>query len=325
MNIPLTWWVATVAVILTMLAIDLFVFHREAHRVDAKEAGIWTAVWVTLGLGFAGFIAWGFGAEFAGEYLAGYVIEKSLAVDNIFVFAVIFAAFGIPDRYQHRVLFWGVIGALVLRGAFIAAGAALLKNFHWTIYAFGALLLVTAWRMWQQRDHSTDPADNAIVRGLKKRLPMTDGLDGERFLVRRAGRTMVTPLLAALIAIEIADVVFAVDSIPAIFAVTEEPFLVFTSNAFAILGLRSMYFYLADMLHRFQHLSTGLVGVLAFVGLKMMLIDVVKIPIAASLGVIVVILGLSIISSIRSTSPHTHAESDDSSTPDDDTQVISSR
>ncbi len=302
MVVSLVWWAGAVALILGMLAVDLFLFHRDAHEVSAREAATWTMVWVALGLGFGAVVAWRFGMGFGAEYLAGYVIEKSLAVDNIFVFAVIFAAFSIPSKYQHRVLFWGVLGALVLRGAFIAAGAALLERFHWTIYLFGGLLIVTAWRMWTHRNHHPDPANNPAIRWLRHRLPMTDRLDGQRFFTIGNGKRVATPLFAALIAVEFADVVFAVDSIPAIFAVTNEPFLVFTSNAFAILGLRSMYFFLADMIQRFEYLSVGLAAVLVFVGTKMMLIDVYKIPIALSLAVIVSILAVSVLFSLRSAS-----------------------
>jgi len=299
MDVSLIWWVGVVGVILGMLAIDLFFFHREAHEVTSREAGIWTAVWITLGLGFGGIVAWRFGLDFGAEYLAGYVIEKSLAVDNIFVFAVIFAAFSIPARYQHRVLFWGVVGALILRAVFIAAGAVLLERFHWTIYLFGGLLVITAWRMWIHRDHKPDPANNPAIKWMQRRIPMSSELDGQKFFTVQNGKRVATPLLAALVAVEFADVVFAVDSIPAIFAVTSEPFLVFTSNAFAILGLRSMYFFLAGMIERFRYLSAGLSGVLAFVGIKMLLIDVYKVPIVVSLGVIVSIIGVSVIASLR--------------------------
>jgi tellurite resistance protein TerC len=299
MDVSLIWWVGVVGVILGMLAIDLFFFHREAHEVTSREAGIWTAVWITLGLGFGGIVAWRFGLDFGAEYLAGYVIEKSLAVDNIFVFAVIFAAFSIPARYQHRVLFWGVVGALILRAVFIAAGAVLLERFHWTIYLFGGLLVITAWRMWIHRDHKPDPANNPAIKWMQRRIPMSSELDGQKFFTVQNGKRVATPLLAALVAVEFADVVFAVDSIPAIFAVTSEPFLVFTSNAFAILGLRSMYFFLAGMIQRFTYLSAGLAAVLAFVGIKMLLIDVYKVPIVVSLGVIVSIIGVSVLASLR--------------------------
>lgn len=299
MDVSPIWWFGVVAVILGMLAIDLLIFHRDAHEVSAREAGVWTMVWVTLGLSFGGVIAWQFGLEYGGEYLAGYVIEKSLAVDNIFVFAVIFSAFAIPLKYQHRVLFWGVVGALIFRAIFIAAGAALLERFHWTIYLFGTLLIITAWRVWIHRDHHPDPANNRAIKWMQRRMPMTSRLDGQRFFTKENGKRLATPLFAALVAVEVADIVFAVDSIPAIFAVTSEPFLVFSSNAFAILGLRSMYFFLADMIKRFHYLSMGLAFVLAFVGIKMLLIDVYKIPIAVSLVVIVTILAVAVAMSLR--------------------------
>jgi len=318
MDVSLAWWVAVVGVVLGMLAVDLLVFHREAHEVSAREAGIWTLVWVVLGLGFGAVVVWQFGLDFGAQYFAGYVIEKSLAVDNIFVFAVIFSAFSIPAKYQHRVLFWGVIGALIFRAIFIAAGAALLDRFHWTIYLFGGLLIVTAWRLWSHRGHQPDPANNPAILWIRRRFPMTDRLDGQRFFTRQNAKRLATPLFAALVAVELADIVFAVDSIPAIFAVTSEPFLVFASNAFAILGLRSMYFLLADMIKRFRYLSVGLAAVLAFVGVKMLLIDVYKIPIAVSLAVIIATLAVSVVVSIRTTTvdgavhpdPHPRDESE---------------
>ncbi len=301
MDVSIAWWLGVVGAILAMLAVDLLFFHREAHEVSAREAGVWTVVWVTLGLGFGGIVAWQFGLDYGGQYLAGYVIEKSLAVDNIFVFAVIFSAFAIPPKFQHRVLFWGVLGALAFRAIFIAAGAALLDRFHWTIYLFGLLLVVTAWRMLKHRDHKPDPASNPLILWMRRHVPMTPHFDGQKFFTFENGRRLATPLFAALVAVEIADVVFAVDSIPAIFAVTSEPFLVFTSNAFAILGLRSMYFFLADMIRRFEYLSVGLAGVLGFVGVKMLLIDVYKIPTVVSLGVVVGILAVSVLVSLRLT------------------------
>ncbi len=301
MDISVGWWFGAVGVIVAFLALDLFVFHREAHEVSAREAGWWTVAWVALGLGFGALVGWRFGWERGAQYLAGYVIEKSLAVDNIFVFAVIFSAFAIPARYQHRVLFWGVVGALILRAGFIAAGAALLKRFHWTIYLFGVLLVITAWRMWTHRHHESDPANNQAIKWMQGHVPMTWRLDGQKFFTVENGKRLATPLFAALVAVEVADIVFAVDSIPAIFAVTDEPFLVFTSNAFAILGLRSMYFFLADMIRRFEYLSVGLAAVLGFVGVKMLLIDFYEIPIAVSLGVIISILAISVVLSLRKT------------------------
>jgi tellurite resistance protein TerC len=288
-------WGAFVAFILAMLAIDLFVFHRDAHEVSFREAAIWSAVWVAMGLGFAGFLWVWQGPDVTGEYLAGYLIEKSLSIDNIFVFALIFGYFAVPSRYQHRVLFWGVVGALVFRAVFIAAGAALLENFHWTIYVFGAFLVITGIRMARSSEVHVDPANNPVLRVFRRVVPVTDDYDGQRMLTRRAGRWMATPLLAVLVIVETTDVVFAVDSIPAIFAVTDETFLVFTSNAFAILGLRALYFLLAGMIGRFRYLRFGLAAVLAFVGAKMLLADVWKTPIWVSLGIIVVTIGMSVL------------------------------
>lgn len=297
MDVPVLAWIAVFGVILLMVLIDLLVFNRQSHEVRAREAAVWTTIWIVLGLGFAAIVAWRWGADFAGQYLAGYLLEKSLAVDNLFVFAVIFAAFGVPLRYQHRVLFWGVVGALVLRGGFIAGGVALLDRFHWAIYVFGALLLWTAWRTWVHRHRDIDDA-SPMLEKMRQRFPMTHEIHGQRFLVREGGKLMATPLLAALIAIDVADVVFAVDSIPAILAVTEEPFLVYTSNAFAILGLRAMYFFLAIMIRRFEYLNVGLVFILAFVGVKMMVAEWVHVPIWVSLSAIVVILGASVLASL---------------------------
>jgi tellurite resistance protein TerC len=246
---------------------------------------------------------WLFGAEAAGQYAAGYVIEKSLAVDNVFVFALVFASFAVPRAYQHRVLFYGVLGALVFRAAFIAGGAALLGRFHWVLYVFGAFLVVTGVRMFRHRDEQVDLSRSRAVRLTRRLVPMTDTYEGGRFWVRRAGRWLATPLFAVLVLVETTDIVFAVDSIPAIFAVTQEPFLVFTSNAFAILGLRAMYFLLADLMRRFVYLKVGLAAILVVVGVKMLLLDVYKPPIALSLGVIATILTVSVVTSFRATRP----------------------
>ncbi len=298
MHVPLWLWAAVLAALLAMLAVDLFA-HRRPHEVKPREAAAWSAVWLTLGLGF-GLLVWaGWGTERAGEYYAGYLIEKSLAVDNVFIFALIFTAFAVPRAYQHRVLFFGVLGALAMRAAFITAGSALISRFHWVLYAFGALLVYTAWKMYRTRHGHPDPAASRTWRLLTRVVPSTDEYQGQRFLVRRAGRLVATPLLLVLLLLEVTDLVFAVDSIPAIFAVTTEPFLVFTSNAFAILGLRALYFLLADLMHRFTYLKTGLAVILAFVGVKMLLIDLVKVPVAVSLGFIAVVLAVSVIASLR--------------------------
>ena len=301
MSVDLWVWGAFVALILALLALDLFVFHREAHEVSFREATKFSIFWITLGLAFGGLIFVWMGPEAGGEYLAGYLIEKSLAVDNIFVFALIFSYFAVPAKYQHRVLFWGVVGALVFRAIFIAGGAALLENFHWTIYVFGAVLVFTGIRMALHRDQEMHPERNPALRLFKRVVPSTHEYHGQRFTIRQAGRRLATPLLAVLVLIETSDIIFAVDSIPAIFAVTDDPFLVFTSNAFAILGLRALYFMLAGMIARFVYLKVGLAAVLVFVGAKMLLVDVVKIPIWASLLVITAMIGASILVSLRVT------------------------
>jgi tellurite resistance protein TerC len=298
-DVPILAWVGVLSVILALVFVDLLVFNRQAHEIRAREAAIWTGVWVTLGLGFGGIVAWHWGPTHAGQYLAGYILEKSLAVDNLFVFAVIFSAFAIPTKHQHRVLFWGVMGALVLRGGFIAAGVAVLGRFHWAMYAFGGLLLYTAWRTWVSRAEDREAEEStSVVSFLRRFLPVTNRIPGQHFLTRENGKRVATPLLAALVAVEIADIVFAVDSVPAVLAVTREPFLVYTSNAFAILGLRAMYFFLAAMLRRFAYLRVGLVFILAFVGAKMLAVDVIEIPIWVSLTVIVAILLLSVLVSM---------------------------
>jgi tellurite resistance protein TerC len=294
-------WVGFIAFVLAMLAVDLGVFHRKAHEVSLKEAGAWSAVWVALALAFnAGVYAW-FGPERALEFTTGYLIEKALAVDNIFVFVVIFSAFAIPTIYQHRILFWGVLGALVMRAVFILVGGAMLQRFHWTLYLFGAILAITGVKLLFQRNQELHPERNPLVRAFQRLFPVTPTLDGDRFTVVRDGRRMATPLLLALVAVEVTDLVFAVDSIPAIFAVTRDPFIVFTSNIFAILGLRSLYFLLAGVITRFVYLKVGLALVLVFVGAKMLLVDLYKVPIAVSLGVIAALLGLSVIASLLAT------------------------
>ena len=301
MTVPIWAWAAVLGVILLMLAVDLLA-HRRAHVVGVREALAWSAVWVALGLAFGAVVWWVWGGEFAGQYFAGYVIEKSLAVDNVFVFAIIFGYFAVPREYQHRILFYGVLGALVFRAVFIAAGSVLIASFAWILYVFGAFLVLTGIRMALHRDETVDYDNNAVLRLFRRLVPSTDRLHGKKFLVREAGRWVATPLLTVLVLIEVTDVVFAVDSIPAIFAVTQEPFLVFTSNAFAILGLRAMYFLLADLMHRFVYLKIGLAMVLVWVGVKMLLLDVWKIPTALSLGVVAAILATAVTASLLRTS-----------------------
>jgi tellurite resistance protein TerC len=304
MDVPGWLWAAVLVSIVAMLGLDLFVFHRAAHTVSPREAAVTSAFWIAVALAFGGVVWAVAGGERTGEYFAGYLIEKSLSVDNIFVFSLLLSYFAVPPANQHRVLFWGVVGALVMRAIFIAAGSELLARFHWTIYAFGALLLITGLNMAFHRSEEVHPERNPVLRLLRRVLPMTDEYAGDRFFVRpiKSGgrrRLVATPMLAALIVIETTDVVFAVDSIPAIFGVTNEPFLVFTSNAFAILGLRALYFLLADVIGRFTHLKTGLAVILVFVGAKMAVSHLLHIPIGISLAVIALILLVAVGASMR--------------------------
>ncbi|GAA2558594.1 TerC family protein [Pseudonocardia hydrocarbonoxydans] len=301
MAVPLWAWFAVLGVILVMLVIDL-VAHRQAHVIGVREAAAWSIFWVVCGIGFGALIWSVYGAEFGQQYFAGYLIEKSLAVDNVFVWAIIFSFFAVPREYQHRVLFLGVLGALVFRGVFIAGGAVLIDRFSWILYLFAAFLIVTGIKMALQRDTHIDPEKSRTLRLFRRWVPMTDAYHGQRFLIRRNGILLATPLLAVLVLVEITDIVFAVDSIPAIFAVTDEPFLVFTANAFAILGLRAMYFLLADLIHRFVYLKLGLALVLVWVGIKMALkVDLFYIPTTVSLAVIITILTVAVTASLRAT------------------------
>jgi len=291
-------WSAFLAFVLLMLALDLGVFNRKDHVVGPREAIGWSALWVALALAFGGFLWVRDGSEVGLQYLTGYVIEKSLSVDNIFVFVVIFGALGIPPVYQHRVLFWGILSALLLRGAMIGAGAALLARFHWIIYVFGAFLILTGVKLLLARGAVSHPEKSAVFALLRRVVPASPRLDGNHFFTREGGRWLATPLFFALALIEFTDVVFAVDSIPAIFAVTTDPYLVFTSNVFAILGLRSLYFLLAGFVEKFTYLKPSLALVLVFVGGKMALIDVVKIHAAVSLGVVLAILTIGVVASV---------------------------
>jgi tellurite resistance protein TerC len=291
-------WAGFVAFVLALLALDLGVFHRHAHEVSTKEAGIWSAVWVALALGFGALVAHWFGAERGLEYLTGYVIEKALAVDNLFVFYAIFAYFAVPAAYQHRVLFWGVLGALVMRAIFILAGAALLAHFHWVMYVFGTILVLTAIKLFFLADEGMHPERSRVYRLFRRLVPAVPDYRGAHFVVVEGGKLYATPLLFVLALIEWTDVVFAVDSIPAIFAVTSDPFIVFTSNIFAILGLRSLFFLLQGVIGRFHLLKPALAAVLLFVGVKMLLMDVVKLPILLSLGVVAGLIGIGVVASL---------------------------
>ncbi|MGE3858203.1 MAG: TerC family protein [Dehalococcoidia bacterium] len=299
-GLDLRIWIAFNAFIIAMLMLDLLVLHRHAHVVSVREAAITSTGWIALGLAFGGLIWWWRGGTSAGEYLAGYLIEKSLSVDNVFVFVLIFSVFAVPAAYQHRVLFWGVVGALVMRGAFILAGAALLERFQWILYLFGAFLLYTAIKMFRHSEMAVDPQQNRVLRLLAKVIPLSPDYDGQKLFTRRNGALMATPLFAVLVIVETTDLVFAVDSIPAIFAVTRDPFIVYTSNAFAILGLRALYFLLAGVADRFVYLKTGLAVILAFVGVKMLMADFYHLPIWLSLSVIATVLTVSVVASLRS-------------------------
>lgn len=301
MEVPVLFWVGFVAFVIAMLALDLGVFNREERPVTVRQAAGWVAFWVTLALAFnVGLYFWA-GSQFALEFLTGYLIEYSLSVDNIFVFVLIFAAFAVPARYQHRVLFWGILGALILRGTMIFLGVALLERFHWIIYLFGAFLVIAGLRMlFSSDDDGIDVQRNPVLRLVRRIVPLTDAYHGPRFLVRTRGRIFATPLLLVLVVVEATDVVFAVDSIPAIFAITREPFIVFTSNIFAILGLRSLYFLLAGIIDRFVYLQYGLAAILTFVGVKMLASGVWHPPTWLSLVVIVSVLVVSIGASLLS-------------------------
>jgi tellurite resistance protein TerC len=291
-------WAGFTVFILGMLALDLGVFHRRVHEVRLKEALGWSIVWVALALAFNWGVFHWFGPQRGLEFLTGYLIEKALAVDNIFVFLVLFSTFAVPTAYQHRVLFWGILGALVMRAVFILLGAALIARFHWVLYVFGAILVLTGIKLLVQRNAEPHPERNPLFRLFKRLVPSVSEYHGQRFTVVKDGRRYATPLLLVLVAVEATDLVFAVDSIPAIFAVTQDPFIVYTSNIFAILGLRSMYFLLAGIIERFVYLKVGLALVLVFVGVKMLILDLFKIPIAVSLGVVATLLAGSVVISL---------------------------
>ncbi len=290
-------WIGFNLLVLGLLALDLGIFHRKAHAVSIKEATIWSVVWITLALLFNVGIYFWRGSQTALEFFTGYLIEKSLSVDNIFVFVLIFSFFAVPAIYQHRVLFWGILGALILRGTLILVGATLLERLHWIIYIFGAFLIFTGARMALQKEVEVRPEDNFLVKLLRRVMPVTDEYERDRFFVRRAGRLFATPLLLVLLIVESTDVVFAVDSIPAIFAVTQDPFIVYTSNVFAILCLRSLYFVLAGAVDKFHYLKLALSAILVFVGIKMVVAEVYKIPIGVSLSVIGAILAAALFAS----------------------------
>lgn len=294
MNSTLPWIIFN-AFVLLMLAIDLGFFNRQAKKITFGEAISWSAVWIVMALLFNGWIYYSMGEKPALEFLTGYLVEKSLSVDNIFVFVLLFAFFKVPEEYRHRVLFWGVIGALLMRAAFIAVGAVLIEKFHWIIYIFGAFLVYTGYTMFKKTAADIHPEDNPLVRWFIRRGKVTDKYHGNKFFVQVNEKKLATPLFLCLLSIEFTDLIFAVDSIPAIFAITKDPFIVYTSNVFAILGLRSLYFALEGIITKFPYLRYGLAVILIFIGCKMLLVDVYKIPVIASLGFIAVVLVVSVL------------------------------
>lgn len=307
-----TWmWAVFISLVLGLLALDLGVLHKNSKEIGVRESLLMSGFYILIGLAFGGWIWYQSGEQSAMEYVTGFVVEKSLAMDNIFIIAMIFSYFAIPRQYQHRVLLWGILGVIVLRGIMIAGGAAIVENFHWVLYLFAAFLVFTGLKMLFSADHDeADIGNNRILKFLRSRLPVTEKLHGEKFFVKETDeatgrlKTSVTPLFLALIMVEIADLIFAVDSIPAIFAITTDPFIVYTSNIFAILGLRALYFALAALIHRFAYLKYALAAVLVFVGSKIFVADmlgIAKIPPAVSLGVTVAILVTGIIGSLIAT------------------------
>ena len=298
METTIWFWILFNLFVVGMLVLDLGLFNRKAHAVTMRQAAIWSAVWIALSLLFNLGIYLYAGSEPALAFFSGYLLEKSLAIDNIFIFVLIFGALAVPAAYQHRVLFFGVVGALIMRGVMISGGSYLIERFEWTLYLFGAFLVVTAVRMLRRDEAAIETDENRLVRLLRKVVPISDGYRGPRFLLREGGRLVATPLFVAVVLIEGADLIFALDSIPAVFAVTRDPFLVYSSNIFAILGLRSLYFLLAGVIERVHLLKYGLAGVLGFVGVKMLIAGFVHVPIGLSLGVIATIITSSVLFSI---------------------------
>jgi len=299
MNVPLWAWAATVGGLATLLIVDLLVINRNPHEVGLREAAAWCGLYVGAGVVFGAIIWASYGGDFAGQYLAGYLVEESLSVDNLFVFVLIMSTFAVPIVHQYRVLLFGVVGALVLRGLVIAGGVALIDALHWIIYVFGAFLLLTGVRLAMHRNEEPDLTENKVVKLVQRVLPATDEYHGGALVARVDGRRLVTPLALVMVVIAVTNVIFAVDSIPAVFGVTREPFIVFTSNAFALVGLRSAYFLLAGAVRRLVYLNVGLAAVLVIVGLKMVLEGVIHVSTWVSLAVIVAILTATVIASLR--------------------------
>lgn len=284
--------------IIAMLIVDLMVFNRDAHKISVKESLVWTAIWIALACVFGVGVYWFMGGPTALDYYTGYLIEKSLSVDNIFVFLLVFQYFSVPAKLQHKVLFWGIFGALVFRALFIFAGVALLQNFHWIIYVFGAFLVFTGIKLALEKDKEVHPERNPVIKFVRKLIPITKSFHGDDFFIKKAGKRMATPMFIVLIVIETTDIIFALDSIPAILAITQDEFIIYSSNAFAILGLRALYFALSAIMDKFHHLHYGLAVVLIFVGIKMLISEYYHIPTPWALGFIVVTLTASIFASI---------------------------
>lgn len=298
MQVPLIYWFGFIALLLALLGFDLGVLNRKAHKPSLKEAGLWTILWISLGLAFNVFLYFITDSKIAIDFLTGYLVEYSLSVDNIFVFVLIFTAFDVDDKYQHRVLFWGIIGALVLRGLLIAVGATLVHQFAWILYIFGVFLVYAGIKMLGGTDDVIDMEKNPVIRFTRRLFPITDDYHEDKFMVIEQGKRMLTPLALVLIVVEFTDLLFALDSIPAIFGITQDPFIIFSSNAFALLGLRSLYFLLAGIIEKFSHLKYALSFILVFVGVKILIAGFYHIPNVISLGVIVAALAISIITSM---------------------------
>ena len=294
-------WIVFAILVPVALGLDLGVFQRKAHKVKVKEALLWSAIWISLALLFGLGIYLMLGGEKALNFITGYLVEESLSVDNLFVFLLIFTYFAVPDHYQHRVLFWGIIGAIIMRGIFIATGITLLDNLHWVIYIFGAFLVYTGIRLATQKEKELKPEGNPVLRLFRKFVPITRRYHGNKFFTKAKGRRLATPLLLVLIVIETTDIVFAVDSVPAVLAITRDPFIVYTSNIFAILGLRAIYFALASMIQRLRYLNFGLAVIMAFLGIKMIISSEffhIDIPVLTSLGVVIGILAITVVASL---------------------------
>jgi len=290
-------WTGFGIFVVAMLFLDLAVFHKKAHEVKIKEALMWSAIWIALALVFNIGVYIHRGPDTALRFLTGYLLEKSLSIDNLFVFLLIFQYFHVPHKYEHKILFWGIVGALVFRAIFIAAGITLIHKFHWIIYIFGAILIWTGLKLALEKEKEVEPEKNVVLKIFRKFMPVADHYDGEKFFIKRDGKNFATPLFIVLLVIETTDIIFAVDSIPAILAITTDPFIVYTSNVFAILGLRALYFALAGVMQMFKHLHYGLAAILVFVGIKMVISEFYKIPIWISLSVITFILCISVIAS----------------------------